>query len=55
MKVKNCIHCKNETFQEDDICVICKLNLNRIHGELVDLLKQDSKWNSHTEKIAENR
>jgi hypothetical protein len=40
MKVNKCVTCGNKTFQEDKVCVVCKIGLSGIYMELVDLLKK---------------
>lgn len=55
MKTKKCKKCDNETYQEDGICVICKIGITRIYEELVNLLKKDNKWNLQIQKTAEIR
>jgi len=55
MKAKKCKQCNNETFQKDGICVICRIGITPVYTELVDLLKQDSKWDSRIHKTAAGR
>jgi len=55
MKSNKCKQCENETFQKEGICVICKIGITPIYTELVDLLKQDGKWDPRIQKTAESR
>jgi hypothetical protein len=55
MKTNKCIRCDNKTFQEDNICVVCKIGLTGIYTELVDLLKKGNKENFPTLKVPGTR
>jgi hypothetical protein len=55
MKVNKCVTCGNKTFQEDKICVVCKIGLTGIYMELVDLLKKGNEKSLRTLKISEMR
>ncbi len=44
MKVKKCKQCDNETYQDDDICVLCKIGVTQMYRELDDLIKKNNKW-----------
>lgn len=52
MKVKKCKKCSNETYQEDNICVLCKIGVTQMYQELDDLIKKNNKWNLHPRKAA---
>ncbi len=55
MKAKKCLECDNETYQEDGICVLCKIGITRIDDELIDALKKDNKWDLLEQKAAAMR
>jgi ribosomal protein L37E len=55
MKVKKCEKCGNETYQEGNICVLCKIGVTQMHRELDDLIKKNNKWNLHPRKAAGTR
>ena len=55
MKTSKCIKCDNKTFQEDNICVVCKIGLTVIYTELLDLLKKGNKGTLRTLKISGTR
>ncbi len=52
MKVKKCRQCDNETFQEDNVCVLCKIGVTQMCRELDDLIKKKDKWQLSTRKTA---
>lgn len=43
MKTTRCSDCKNETYQKDSICVLCKSYVTRTYNELIVLLSVDKK------------
>ncbi len=55
MKVNKCVTCGNKTFQEDKICVVCRIGITGIYTELVDLLKKGSKGDLPTLKASGTR
>ena len=55
MKANKCVKCDNQTFQADNICVVCRIGLTGIYAELVDLLKKGNKGNLSTLKISGTR
>jgi hypothetical protein len=55
MKVKKCDKCNNETYQEDNICVLCKIGVTQMYRELDDLIKKNNKWDLHPRKAAGTR
>jgi hypothetical protein len=55
MKTNKCVRCDNKTFQEDKICVVCKIGLTGIYTELADLLKKGNKENYRTLKAPGTR
>lgn len=55
MKVKKCEKCSNETYQEDNICVLCKIGVTQMYQELDDLIKKNNKWDLHPRKAAGTR
>jgi hypothetical protein len=42
MKVKKCLECDNETYQEDSVCVLCKTGDDVLIDVLIDALKNDN-------------
>lgn len=52
MKTNKCATCGNKTFQEDSICVVCKIGITGIYTELIDLLKKGDKESLQTLKIS---
>jgi len=52
MKAKKCRECGNETFQDDDICVLCKIGVTQMYRELDDLIKKKDKWHLNHRKTA---
>jgi hypothetical protein len=55
VKTNKCVRCDNKTFQEDKICVVCKIGLTGIYTELADLLKKGSKENFRNLKVPGTR
>jgi hypothetical protein len=51
VKISRCAECGNETYQKDTVCVLCKIDITRMHEELADLLKKDNEWNLRTQEI----
>ncbi len=43
MKTTRCSVCKNQTYQKDSICVLCKSYVTRTYNELIVLLSVDKK------------
>jgi hypothetical protein len=43
MKTTRCTVCKNETYQKDGICVLCRSYVTKTYNELIDLLTVDKK------------
>lgn len=50
MKVKKCIKCNNETYQEDTVCVLCKIGVTQMYRELDALIKKNNKWHLQPRK-----
>ena len=50
-KTNKCVKCNNKTFQEDGVCVVCRICLTGLYTELVDLLKEGGKEELRPVKI----
>jgi hypothetical protein len=56
MKANKCIHCDNQTFQKDGICVICRIGIARMYTELASVLnKEESRIKLRASKLRHRR
>jgi len=52
VKTKKCQKCNNETYQDDNVCVLCKIGVTQMYRELDELVRKNTKWNTAQRKAA---